>query len=325
MKKQFGEYYLGFDIGTDSIGWAVTDLEYNIQKLNGKALWGIRLFDAGKTAEERRLHRSARRRRQRQIQRIDLIKDLFAKEIDKVDPGFYLRLEESKFYPDDKSILQRNALFNDINYTDKTYLSEFPTIYHLRKALIENKKAYDIRLLYLAIHHIIKYRGHFLFEGQDMNNVKNVRPLFSQVNQYLTDEYETEFAFSSLEEVENILKDKSLKKRDKKKQLLNILSVQEKQQQIIVDLICGYTIKLSDLFCEDEYEDSELNKITFSDGSFDEKKDSISDLIEDKMFLVETLKAIYDWGLLAEILHGYEYISYAKVDIYEKHKKDLKL
>ena len=34
QKKQFGEYYIGFDIGTDSIGWAVTDLDYNIQKLN---------------------------------------------------------------------------------------------------------------------------------------------------------------------------------------------------------------------------------------------------------------------------------------------------
>jgi len=141
QKKQFGEYYIGFDIGTDSIGWAVTDLDYNIQKLNGKALWGIRLFDAGKTAEERRLHRSARRRRQRQIQRIDLLRDLFAKEIDKVDPGFYLRLEESKFYPDDKSIEQKNSLFNDKNYKDKDYLAEFPTIYHLRKALIETKKS----------------------------------------------------------------------------------------------------------------------------------------------------------------------------------------
>jgi len=325
QKKQFGEYYIGFDIGTDSIGWAVTDLDYNIQKLNGKALWGIRLFDAGKTAEERRLHRSARRRRQRQIQRIDLLRDLFAKEIDKVDPGFYLRLEESKFYPDDKSIEQKNSLFNDKNYKDKDYLAEFPTIYHLRKALIENKKEYDIRLLYLAIHHIIKYRGHFLYEGQDISSEGDVGLLFKQVNQYLSDEYDTEFEFNSIEKVEDILKNKSLKKRDKKKELIDILSTKEKQQERIIDLICGYTVKLSELFCEEDYADSDLDKITFADGSFDEKKDAISDLLEDRMYLVEILKAIYDWALLAEILNGREYISYAKVDVYEKHKKDLKL
>lgn len=323
MKKQFGEYYLGLDIGTDSIGWAITDLDYNIQKLNGKALWGIRLFEAGKTAEERRLHRSARRRRQRQIQRIDLLKDLFAHEIDKIDPGFYLRLEESKFYPDDKTVNQTNSLFNDKGYTDKEYLSAFPTIYHLRKALIENKKVYDVRLVYLAIHHIIKYRGHFLFEGQDLKNVKEIKPLFDQVNNYLCEEYDTEFEFNSLDEVEQILKDKSLSKREKRSKLLDILIVQDKQQQSIVELIAGYKVKLSNLFNNDDFSTAEIKDITFSDGSYDEKKDSLSDIIEDKMYLIEILKAIYDWGLLSEILQGHEYISYAKVEIYEKHKKDL--
>lgn len=47
MKKQFGEYYLAFDIGTDSVGWAVTDLNYNLERLNGKYMWGTRLFEAG--------------------------------------------------------------------------------------------------------------------------------------------------------------------------------------------------------------------------------------------------------------------------------------
>ena len=33
------EYYLGLDIGTDSIGWAVTDTNYKILKFNGNAMW----------------------------------------------------------------------------------------------------------------------------------------------------------------------------------------------------------------------------------------------------------------------------------------------
>ena len=56
------EYYLGLDIGTDSIGWAVTDTNYKILKFNGNAMWGIRLIDVSQTAEERRIYRTTRRR-----------------------------------------------------------------------------------------------------------------------------------------------------------------------------------------------------------------------------------------------------------------------
>ena len=104
MKKEFGDYFLGLDIGTDSVGWAVTDMDYNIQKLNGKAMWGVRLFESGKTAEERRLHRCARRRQQRRTQRIKLLQELFSEEICKVDQAFYLRLHESKLHLEDKLI-----------------------------------------------------------------------------------------------------------------------------------------------------------------------------------------------------------------------------
>ena len=50
--KKFEEYYIGLDMGTGSVGWAVTDPTYNIIKRHGKALWGIRLFESAKTAEE---------------------------------------------------------------------------------------------------------------------------------------------------------------------------------------------------------------------------------------------------------------------------------
>lgn len=50
--KKFEEYYIGLDMGTGSVGWAVTDPTYNIIKRHGKALWGICLFESAKTAEE---------------------------------------------------------------------------------------------------------------------------------------------------------------------------------------------------------------------------------------------------------------------------------
>lgn len=73
VKKEFGDYYLGLDIGTDSVGWAVTDMSYNILNFNRKAMWGIHLFDSGKTAEDRRVHRIARRRLERRKQRLQFL------------------------------------------------------------------------------------------------------------------------------------------------------------------------------------------------------------------------------------------------------------
>ena len=61
------EYYIGLDIGTDSVGWAVTDTQYNVLKFKGNAMWGVRLFDESQTAQERRMFRASRRRNQRKI------------------------------------------------------------------------------------------------------------------------------------------------------------------------------------------------------------------------------------------------------------------
>lgn len=60
------KYYLGLDMGTNSVGWAATDPEYRLLKAKGKDLWGIREFNEASGAVERRTHRISRRRRQRE-------------------------------------------------------------------------------------------------------------------------------------------------------------------------------------------------------------------------------------------------------------------
>ena len=97
-----GNYYLGLDMGTSSCGWSVTDEEYHVLRRHGKALWGVRLFEGAKTAEERRMHRAGRRRLDRRGWRINILQELFAEEVSKIDPGFFLRMKESKYYPEDK-------------------------------------------------------------------------------------------------------------------------------------------------------------------------------------------------------------------------------
>ena len=133
MKMQ-KDYYIGLDIGTDSIGWAVTDTDYNIMKFKGNAQWGIRLLDESKTAEERRAYRSSRRRTQRNKFRIQCLEMLFDNEIAKKDISFYQRLHDSHLLEEDKSVNGKFSLFNDVDFTDKDYYNKYPTIYHLRKS-----------------------------------------------------------------------------------------------------------------------------------------------------------------------------------------------
>ncbi|MGB7530563.1 MAG: type II CRISPR RNA-guided endonuclease Cas9, partial [Bacilli bacterium] len=97
MKKSTKNIYydIGLDIGTNSVGYAVTDIEGNLVKIKGKNFWGVRLFDEGKTAATRRLYRSTRRRKARRKQRIKLLQQIFHSEIAAVDPDFYKRLKAS--------------------------------------------------------------------------------------------------------------------------------------------------------------------------------------------------------------------------------------
>ncbi|MBQ8592003.1 MAG: hypothetical protein IJ485_04575, partial [Lachnospiraceae bacterium] len=91
------EYFVGLDMGTGSVGWAVTNNDYEVLRAHGKSLWGVRLFETANTAEERRGFRTARRRLARRNWRIDLLQEIFAEEIHKVDEGFYLRMKESRY------------------------------------------------------------------------------------------------------------------------------------------------------------------------------------------------------------------------------------
>ena len=169
------KYYLGLDMGTNSVGWAVTDPNYNLLKAKGKDLWGIREFNEASTAVERRTHRICRRRRQREQVRIGLLKDYFHDAIGEVDPDFFQRLANSKYHLEDKDteVRYKNNVFNDDDYTDKDYFDQYPTIYQLRKELIESTDKHDVRLVFLALLNMFKHRGHFLNSGLGENSGEN--------------------------------------------------------------------------------------------------------------------------------------------------------
>lgn len=157
-------YYLGLDIGTNSVGYAVTDGKFNLLKYKGEPMWGAHVFEEGKQCSDRRMHRTARRRLDRRQQRVHLTQEIFAKAISEVDERFFIRLKESALFREDTSGRDTYLFFQDENYTDKEYHKDYPTIHHLIKELMEDTTPRDVRLVYLAVAWLMSHRGHFLSE-----------------------------------------------------------------------------------------------------------------------------------------------------------------
>lgn len=332
MKKVFEDYYLGLDIGTDSIGWAVTNNKYEILKFNKNAMWGVRLFDEALTAAERRVFRSSRRRLMRKKNRISLLQEIFSKEIGKIDTGFFQRLNDSRLYPEDKHDNQIYSLFTDSKYTDKDYFNEFPTIFHLRSELLTNKKPHDPRLVYLALSHIMKNRGHFLFEG-DLSSATNFTNIFNNFLEVIENELGCKLEPTDTGEIEVLLKDKTINRSTKKSKLQGLLNIQpsDKQSTTIVALIVGLSGDLTRLFPHDPtVTDLEKTTIKFSEYAYEDHRLALEDSVPELCFVIDTIKTLYDWSILADILSGGEssegtYLSIAKVRLYDSHQKDLKL
>lgn len=327
-----GEYFVGLDMGTESVGWAVTSEDYQLKTFNKKSMWGSRLFDEANTAEERRIFRSSRRRMDRKKWRIHILQEFFMDEINKIDENFFLRLKDSALWCEDKDKKLEDAysLFSDPDYTDATYHKEYPTIYHLRKALLENEKPYDIRLIYLALHNIFKHRGHFLFEGKNMKNITSFQVVFDELNVYLNDYMGVDLGCGSVEELEKLLTNKKLSRTRKKEAIIKLCMVTKEDTQLkaIIGLISGTTEKLNIIFNDEQLKELEKVSIAFPSTTYDEDREAIDGVLQERCYLLDKLKAIYDWSILAEILEGgdykgKQYLSVAKVKIYEKHKKDL--
>ncbi|SHF11786.1 type II CRISPR RNA-guided endonuclease Cas9 [Alkalibacter saccharofermentans] len=328
MKKQ-NDYFLGLDIGTSSIGWAATDVKYKLLRAKGKDLWGVRLFKEAETAMNRRTFRISRRRRQREVGRIGLLKEIFAEEIQKVDSSFYQRLDESKYHANDKSTDFKYVLFTDKNFTDQDYYIEYPTVFHLRKELIECKDAHDIRLVFLAILNLFKHRGHFLNASLDAEQSMNFNCLFEDLCKQLEDKLDIVLD-SSIEpkNIEEILVEKGLSRTRKAEKIAIDFGVKKSKDKVIYELIkgiSGLTISIDVIFGE-EYVDDDNKKISFSfrDSNYDEEIAKVSETIgEAYMEVVNLLKAIHDQALLANVMQGHKYLSEARVESHKKHHEDL--
>ncbi len=330
------KYYLGLDMGTNSVGWALTDENYCLRRAKGKDLWGCRLFDSAETSADRRSYRCTRRRIQRERARIGTLMSYFADEINKVDPGFYQRLKESKYHREDRSAenQQKYAIFADETYTDKDYYQEYPTIFHLRKALIDNEKgSYDVRLVFLALLNMFKHRGNFLNESLSDENVgidmsEAWLALCEQAEFYDLDMGQS----ADPATVRDILGEEGRSKREISENLCKYLGLDKSQkgEREIVSLLVGRVGKLVNIYGENILgEENKGKTISYRDSSYEDAYAELQGLLgEDYCELLNSAKVVHDLGLLSGILKGApdgkQYLSHARVAVYEKHREDLK-
>ena len=323
------EYNIGLDIGTTSVGWSV--VEANNQKVmrkGNKALWGVRLFEEATTAESRRMQRSTRRRYDRRRERIKLLQDEFSEEINKVDKKFFQKLKESKYVESDKEN-KKIILTKEEKKELREYQNKYKTIYHLRDELINNPEKKDIRLVYLAIHHIIKYRGNFLYQSSNFNidnlDIKDkLNELFSVLSNNIQEleipeDYTDIIDLSLLEK--DLLKET---KNDVKASLIDDLSdiTNKSFATELGKLMVGNKGNINKLLM---LESDNKIEISFSGTDYDDKYEEYQDTLGENIEILDILKQIYDCIFLKKIFKGNQNtsISSLMVKYYEQHKKDL--
>ena len=314
-------YSIGLDIGTNSVGWAVINEDFSLCKYKHQNMWGANLFDKADDAATRRSFRSSRRRLARRKRRITLLQQIFDDEIQKVDPHFYLRLSESMLHLGDKNSaleLDANILFADHSFTDKSYREKYPTIYHLRSSLFHDSEKQDIRLVYLALHHIIKYRGNFLIEG----GVGNVISSFDSQNLQIFMEFIGADG-STAQKIKAILLDRSLSRSARKSDIINLLQPSSDKKRAVSEAVgaaIGLKWNANKLFEDDSLE----AKGEFSNKNYEEQRDEIATAIgDDRYGIVETLESVYQWTIFSQFIRKDSCLSDIMVEKYDDYRQDL--
>ena len=303
--------------------WVGLPLILNIKLLEKikKDYGGVRLFEEAKTAEERRGYRSSRRRLARRKWRLNLLEELFTQEIAKIDSNFFLRLKESQYHYEDKTHQVPYAIFNDKDYTDKDYYKEYPTIYHLRTKLMTEENP-DIRKVFLAIHHILKNRGHFLLQGQSFK-AGNLNNLIKELLELDI----LHVGFEVTEKVVDKIADISLEKKTSKDKLNDIKELYPKEKQLleVFRLIFGGKPSLDKLFAIDEYKelDAAIKSVSFKEKIYEEVRHDYEQVLSNYIELLDLAKLVYDSIILSDIKKEGKTLSESKVDFYNKHRDDL--
>lgn len=327
-------YNIGLDIGTSSVGYAMTDEKGRLLRFHKRPTYGSVLFEEAQTAKERRQKRSARRRLARRRKRIKLLQALVAPDVCAADPAFFLRMNESFLWAEDSKYEKFYAKLPKALFVDGTVSVEtLPTIYHIRNELVKSTKQADIRYVYLAMHHIIKYRGHFLMEGQTLSDIGAEAPQkMQELLELLTDPESFVCGLAPAEnaakEICHTMENHSLRGMARKEQIQKLLYAGKKKEskeaaQALASLLLGYKGSLKALIGYESQTDApEKTSLGAIEGETEETY--LAGMTEAQAEVFALMLELYRWQLFAEIRQNGQTISDTMVARYEKHKADLK-
>ncbi len=309
MEKQSKNqnYYIGLDLGTSTIGWAVVDEDLRLIRKNGINLWGVRLFDSANSAKERRLHRRQRRTYNKRSWRLQLLKQELHDYVLKEDPDFFKKI--------DASGTTDFKLFAG-KYNDAAFHQEFPTIYHLREALKDPSKCQDYikrnlygRFLFLAVHDILKNRGHFLMPSsidfrKQIAPLEEIKAKIEEIIEDINETYETDLDKVAI-----------LSAIDKKLATNEFNARKQDQQTQFIKALFGYQFDYQKLLGLD-------GKATLS---FDTEnwEDQLENENDEIVFLLNNLFDLYRDLRINKTVGSAGSYSASRIAVYKQHKKDL--
>lgn len=330
--KKATEYSIGLDLGTASVGWALVDQNGAVCHIKNRPTLGSRLFPSADPAAGTRAFRSQRRRIARRRQRIEKLQEIFAPAMAEVDPNFFIRMNQSALVPEDRDGIKW-TLFNN-EEEEKDFYKKFPTVFHLRKYLMENHDKADLRWVYLALHNIMKCRGNFLHEGEKIsaktaNPNKSIENLAKSLGAYYqtlvdegapADEADEFRADPDIDELVKVLTEPNQRRSDKANDFSKALRPANKAWTKKLARACvGLKVEFSDLFYGMEAQEG--SKFLLSDDVAPDAFENICP--DDGRALYDAIRSVYSAYVLHEIVEGQDSLSSAMVASYEQHKAEL--
>lgn len=328
--KNAENYILGLDIGTGSVGWSVVDEKGDLCKFKGKNTWGSRIFESADSAAGTRTKRTLRRRYGRRHRRIQTLRELMLPDVAKVDSDFFCRMNQSDLLVDDRTSSEAHPFFNGVEFSEYDYYDSFPTIYHLREHLVHSAEKEDIRLIYLALHHMMKYRGNFLVEGAisaaSADTETAVQALLAELEAHC-EKLDVDYCRNAADvsALCAALEDSAAPRavcRDAFSAAFGLPASAKKLQAAIAGAVFGYQVQFAYLFGVEESADTKFSL----DKEEKVEKFETEVIPEEYVELFASLRAVYSAYLLAGILSDAcgGTISSAIGKRYDRHKFDLK-
>ncbi len=328
LRNYGGRYSIGLDMGTGSVGWSVVDEQGKLLHFKKQPTWGSRLFDSAQPASEARVHRGQRRRYVRRRWRLNLLQDLFGEEMSQVDPEFFTRLNMSR-------LVDGDPIFNGDDFTIDDYYRRFPTIYHLRKRLMETDEKADLRLVYLAMHNIVKHRGNFLREDEknlkskDANPAKASKAFYSALKEWCAAHDYSEPADKSAQLTKILLNEEKLNRSSLAQEIVPLVVISgaenldpKRASKAFANAMLGLAAEFKDIFGDFACEKTKVS--LGAEEDFDALKETCPD---DSVELLDALCGVYSAFVLQGLLSYApgESISANMIKKYEQYDADLEI